>query len=329
MPDRSALFTAPQLGLEVTAGTGVAANRKLSGLSIQPAIKYEGQSFRPNGNRYATFQASNKEWTESELSGAPLYDELPYIFHSLIKIVTPTQIIPSTGIAYQYVYTSSQSSSDTPQTYTVEQGDSTRAHKFAYGLITGYTLSISRESVEHSGTMMGQRLEDSITLTGSPTSLPLIPVLPTQFSVYLSDSQGGLAGASAITRALSVEWSLEDRYGPIWALNAANTSWAAHIETEPKLTTKLMLEADATGMGLLTQLRSGATKWMRVKATGDIIEASTPYTFQIDMPLKVNDVSEFTDEGGLFAIEWSFTGVHDSTWNKPFELTVINKTAAL
>lgn len=329
MPERASVFTSPQLGVEVTPGTQVAANRKLSGLSIEPSIKFEGDAYTALGSKYVNVFIPNKEWTESKLSGKPLYDEVIYPLSSVVKSVSPTQIIPTTGLAYSWVFTSAQSAADTIKTFTVEQGDSTRAHSFGYGIVTEYGFTISRSSIEHSGTMIGQRLADGITMTASPTTLPLIPIAPTQFSVYLSDTQSGLAGASALSRPISTEWRLGDRFNPIWALNAANNSWVAHVETKPKLTAKLKMQADATGMGLVTQMRAGSTKWLRIKATGSIIEASTPYTFQIDMPCKVANISDFSDEDGQYAIEWEFEGAYDATWAKPFEITIINTTATL
>ena len=40
-------------------------------------------------------------------------------------------------------------------------------------------------------------------------------------------------------------------------------------------------------------------------------------------------ISEFKDEEGVFAIEWTCTGIHDATWDKALEVTVINTLASL
>jgi hypothetical protein len=321
---------------------------------------------------------------------------------------------------------------------TVEQGDATRAHRFAYGMFTSLALAFDRSNCALSGSMIGQALVDNVamspnatytltanaspptagtftltysgqtttaiafdatpatvqaalealstggvgnfrvwistgtgtlavannvytvefvgllgasakTLTGTFTALTasgsialaagqtgqavttiaLIPVLPKHVSVYMADTQAGLASAAALTRAVSGQWSLTNRFGMVWSLNAAQPSWAAHIETEPTLTMSLVMEADADGMGLLTQLRSGATKWVRIKCLGDYTEGTIPYTLQIDQPIKITEAGDLSDQDGLFGIGWSGVGVHDGTWAKAISITVINLLTAL
>jgi len=92
---------------------------------------------------------------------------------------------------------------------------------------------------------------------------------------------------------------------------------------------KLKVEADAAGMGLLTQLRSGATKFMRIAATGDQIETTYYYSIQIDLALKVTKVSDFSDADGVYAVEWEFELAKDSTWGKAIEVQVQNIATAL
>ena len=135
--------------------------------------------------------------------------------------------------------------------------------------------------------------------------------------------------AAAGMRSRSTHVEISDRAGPLWTLNAANTSWAADVELAPKTTVKLKLEADSEGMALLTQLRSGVSKFMRIKAVGDVITGIYTYLLQTDLALKVTDVSEFSDEEGVFAIEWTFEIVYDSTWTKALEVTVQNTVASL
>jgi hypothetical protein len=43
----------------------------------------------------------------------------------------------------------------------------------------------------------------------------------------------------------------------------------------------------------------------------------------------VSDVGNFSDEDGVYAIEWTFDMVHDGTWGKAFTVAVVNKVTAL
>lgn len=331
MTDRASIFEGVQIGLEITGSSGgsVAAGKKLNALSIQPGVKAEVASFRPMGVKYPTLTALGKEWVEASLEGQLTYSELIYPFAGLIGGGSVGSYLGASGAASAWNWSFvGGSSSDTAQTYTVEQGSTTRAARFSYGLITGLSLNFTRNETTLSGTMLGNALVDGITLTASPTSVELKPLLASDVDVFLDDTSATL-GDTKLTRALAVSWELTDKYSPLWAINSAYSSFAAHVESEPKLVVKLKLEADAVGMGLLTTMRAGDTKWMQILATGAAITGTYNYLLQIDTALQVTDVSEFSDEDGVFAIEWTFTGIYDNTWGKAFDIDVVNQQATL
>jgi len=323
MADRASIFQTVQIGLETTSGTSVAANKKLQSMAIEPGPRAEIKSYRAMGSKFPSLAALGKEWTEASVGGGLTYTEIIYPLSSVLKAVTPTGTTAKT-----WTFSPATSAADTVKTFTVEQGSSERAHKFTYGLFTSLGMKFSRDGSDLSGDMMGSALTDGITLTSSPTSIALTPVLPTQVSVYLADTAAGLDGATALTRAISAEWNISDRFGPVWVLNGS-TTWAAFVETEPKLEVKLMVEADAEGMGLLTTMRSGATKFVRIEAIGAVIAGADTYQLTVDTACKVTDVDPFSDEDGVFAIGWTMTGFHDSTWGKATEVVVVNEIAAL
>ena len=51
-----------------------------------------------------------------------------------------------------------------------EQGDAIRAHKFGYGLFTGFGYKATRKDCSFTGKLIAQQLTDGISMTGSPTS---------------------------------------------------------------------------------------------------------------------------------------------------------------
>jgi hypothetical protein len=83
---------------------------------------------------------------------------------------------------------------------------------------------------------------------------------------------------------------------------------------------KLRLEADNVGMGLLSTMRTGDTKYLRILATSEPIYSTYKYRLQIDTAVKIAEVSEFSDDDGIFQIEWTFNGVYDGIWGKAFEI---------
>lgn len=327
MAERATVFQTVQIGVEATAGTGVAANKKLTATSISPAIKLEANKFRALGNKFATIMAPGKEWVSAKIEGAPSYNELAYLLSSLVSYAAPVQ--QGGSIAYLWTFNPATAALDVVKTLTVEQGSSVRAHKFAYGQINGLEINFSRAGIELSGEMLGNALQDGITMTGTPTEIALKPILPTQVNVYLADTYVGLPG-TALTRVISAGWSFKDKYGPLFALaSAGGTGFSAVVEKEPTLTGKLKVQADAAGMGLVTQMRAGSTKFMRIEAVGELIASTYYYTLRIDLAGKVSEPSEFSDEDGVYAIEWNLEGVHDATWGFATQLLLTNILTAL
>ena len=171
-------------------------------------------------------------------------------------------------------------------------------HKFTGALVTGLTLTFNNDGCEVDGTIMGRAMTDGITLTATPTEIALQPVMRTEVSIKLADTAAGLAGATALTHGFAVEWSLTDRYAPVLALNGL-TDFDAYIESEPSGEVTLLLAADAIGMAFLTPMAQGATKFLRIQATGPQIGAGPAvYSLIIDSALKVTDASEFQDRRG-------------------------------
>lgn len=328
MAERSSLNQNIQLGVEATPGTAVAATKRLQSIGIEPSISVETSQFRPIGSKFNALSTLGKEWVEAPLSGRGTYTEIVYALSSVITSATPT-VTDTAG--QKWVFSPSDRDADAPKTFTIEHGSNVRADRFTYGLITELGMAFSRDSIELSGSLMGRAIEDGITMTSTGVTSPgLVPILPTQVSVYLDDDSASF-GNTKMTRMISGDFSLGNRFGPVWVLDAANPSFVNHIETEPDLHATMTLQADTQGMGLLGNLRNGATKFLRIEAIGDLIPGATTATYQftLDMAVKISDTGGFSDADGVYAIEFTGLGVEDSTWGKALEITVVNDIAAL
>jgi len=328
MPERSSLTQGVQIGVEATPGTNVAANKKLVSIGFSPAIKMDPNRFLPMGQKYASIVVPGKEWVEAKIDGVGSYSELIYAFASCM--VAPSAPSVTDVTAQTWTFTPSAIAEDTVKTYSVEQGGVVRAQKFSYGLITEIEIDINRDQVNVAGTMMGQRISDGITMTSTPTAIIEAPILPTDIDVFMDPSSGAL-GTTKLTRVINANFHLNNRFGPVWVLNTANTSYVAHVETEPTAELKLMQEADTEGMQNLTQMRAGSSKFVRLKGTSTVLAGNTTavYSMQIDMAAKVKDVGDFSDSDGVYAIEWTFEIVYDATWAKAYTATLVNKQTAL
>jgi hypothetical protein len=329
MAERSSLNQNIQIGVEATPGTAVAATKRLQSIGIEPSISVETSQFRPIGSKFNALSTLGKEWVEAAVSGRGTYTEIIYALSSVVG--TGVTSIPEAG-STMWTFSPKTRDDDVPKTYTVEHGSSVRADRFTYGLFTEFGMTFNRDAIELSGSMLGRALQDGTTMTaaGSVTSPSLVPILPTQVSVYLDDTAAGL-GTTKMTRMISGEFSLGSRFGPVWVLDAANPSFVNHIETEPDLSCTMMLQADTQGMALLNTLREGATKFLRIEAIGGVVPGATTetYRFTLDMAVKISDTGGFSDQDGVYAIEFSGLGVHDGTWGKALEINVVNELTAL
>lgn len=323
MSEKATIFQTVQVGVESTPGTPVAANRKLTAVSIVPTVRTEADAFRGLGNKYASMAVLNKEWTEASIDGKLTYNEILYLLSSLISQPTPIQ--QGTTAAYKWTFVSSTSSSDTGKTFTVEQGDSVTAWRAAGVRVAGLEITFNRNEVAVSGSALGEQIETGITLTPSPTELAPLPVLPAHLSLYTALTQSGLNSASPMTRGFSVVWRLTDKIGLAWPIGQDPVA----VETAPTLEATLSVATDTDGFAYLSAMRSGDTRWFRVKAVGKLIEDTYYHTFQLDFPAQVREVGEFSDQDGLYLVEYTLQGIHDSSWGKSFEINVTTNVSAL
>lgn len=328
MPERSAITQGVQIGVETTPGTNVAADKKLNSMGFIPGVAVDMQRFRAFGNKFATIETPGKEFVEFDLEGVGDYSELIYALAG--AIVAPGAPSTSDTTAKTWTFTPATAAEDTPKTYTIESGGAVRAAKFNYGLINAFEMTLNRDGCTIGGGGFGQRLSDGISMTGSPTSLAQVPVLPTDIDVFLDTTSGGLGGTK-LTRVTECTITIGDRYAPVWVLNTANTSFVAHVETEPTAQIALTMEADAAGMAWLTDMRGGTTKFIRIKGTSPTLAgaATVFYGFTWDAAVKVAEVGDFDEQDGLYVIDITYDMVHDGTWGKAFTVSVINKISAL
>lgn len=327
MPERASVTQSVQVGVESTPGTAVPAGKLFSSIGIEPAIQIDINRFRPMGQKYPSILTPGREWVQAGLSGVGSYSELVYLLSGIMNAPTPSTVDTS---AKQWLFESAARAEDSIKTLTVEQGGAVRAHSFAYGLPTELTLNMTRNGVEVGGAMIGQRLSDAITMTPTPTGIEEKPILGRHVDVFIDSASGGL-GTTKLTRAFNAVWRLGNRFNPVWALNTLLPSFASHVETEPTAQIELLVAADAQGMGELTTMRAGTTRFIRILATGDDLAgaATQKYEMRIDAAAKVSGISEFTDEDGVYAVRYTFDVVYDATWTHAQQVRMTNKLGSL
>lgn len=317
MAEKATIFQNTLVGIQSGAGTPATAFKKLLSMSFLPGPANEAEAFRAMGNKYASFVIQNKEWSKVGIEGRLTYNEILYALASLLGQPTPTQ--QGATSAYKWVFSSSTSAPDDGKLLTVDQGDATSAWRAADVLISGLSFNFSRNEVSVSGSGFGVALETGITLDGSPTSMTPRPVLPSHLKFYKADTRTDLDTAQALTRSFSMAFNLTDKSSLAWPVGVN----PVNVEKEPGFDTKLKLATDTVGMGMIATMRNGDTGWFRIKGEGATIASTYKYTFQIDWPAQILEVGDPSDQENIYAIEYTLKPIHDATWGKAFEISVI------
>jgi hypothetical protein len=324
---RATVFQTVQIGVEATSGTEVPANKKLTALSIEPGARVDVGTFRPMGTKYNTLFYPAKDWTEAQVSGFATYTELAYPLSGIMK----TAVITGASADKTWVWEPSATAADNIKTFSVQVGESGagNASKFAYGTFNEFGLTFSRDSVELSGAMFGRKYSAGATLTGSPATIALVPVLPTQVSVYLDSTVGGL-GTTKLTDVLRAEWRMSNRFSPYWTVDSANDSWKAPVEVPPTFEGRLLMQANTQALDLLALLRAGTKRYLRIVATGGTIPTTAvPYSLTLDTSIAFTAISAPQDQDGVYSVELTWSGTPETTWAGPTKATLVTDLAAL
>jgi hypothetical protein len=230
MTERSSVFQFTQVAVEGTAGTNPAANfRKLGATSIEISPQHEGLVFRPVGAKLATLAAQHREWAQASISGQASDSDLPWLLAACLSKPPPAQ--QDSTAAYLSTFGIGSGRPDTiANALGGAGGRHSSAHSMTYGIVTdpGNQFPDDRSGSDRNHARQGVHRRNHHDR--GPTELVQVPILPDQVSVYLADTYAGLAAASALERVLSVNWSIANRFGPLWVLNAANTGWVAHLD---------------------------------------------------------------------------------------------------
>lgn len=328
MAENATVAQGVQIAGETTPGTGVAANKLLKyiGFDLDPSINFN--RFRAMGAKYASAITPGQDFTSFGVSGQGSYSELVYLFCSNLANVTPSTV-DTTGKSW--VFQPAIRSEDTVKTYTIENGGTVRSGKATYAIVTDVEVTFNRtDGVAISGSGFAQQFQDNISLTGSPTAVEEVPILPTHLNVYADDTFANL-GTTKLTRDFNAVYRCTGRFGQVWPINSTLASFGAHVELEPTAQIELTAEYDTSGAQFFTQARAGATKYIRLEALSTVLAGSSTafYKVWIDVACKISAMGGFDDADGVRVVNWTLDAVDDTTAGFAQKVTVVNKTATL
>jgi hypothetical protein len=152
---------------------------------IDPNPQVPTTPYRPQGFVAATTAVQQKESTELAVSGTMSYPDMAYLWSSLFKVGVVTTPAGATT-ARRWTFSPGSTAPDTFQSYTIEKGTAAAgAERITGCVVNDLSLRWTDRDAALTGNMMGQQTQEQITVTGSPTDIPAVPVDPKSVSIYV------------------------------------------------------------------------------------------------------------------------------------------------
>lgn len=260
-----------QIGLEATPGTppGGGSNKLLTGLNIQIDPDFGTNQYAASGHRFDSVSVPSMELSKLKGDGPLTYTEIVYPNSALYGPATITT--PAGGVnARKWLFAPSLTGPIAGSTFQIQQGSAVRARQVNYGTFTDGTFTATRKEAKVSLAGFAQQVQDGITLTTTPTTVPLVPVQPKDWNVYLDTSSAALGGTK-LTRCFSASFGYTSAYNNIWPLDRSQASFAATVNTKPKLAVDLSLMADVSWTNYWTQARAAQKLYLRYEAISSLL----------------------------------------------------------
>lgn len=332
---RASINQKVQIGPEVTPGTPVACGKLLDAFLWTTGENVTTKQFRGTGRQYPSASALLTEMSGGKVSGPMDYAQVVYLLSGLWGSGAPALHSPS-STAYDWIWTPGLTGSyaANAKTFTLQVGDGGDAEQYAYLAFTGFSYSINRkQEITLGADFMAQIFSDGATLTSNPTAVEQLPLVGGQANVYLDATSGGI-GATLLTDVLKFDYKASDYYDPYWPINRANASYANLVDKEKKHEVSLTVQANSAGIGYrATYLQPGARCYIRVQATGAVIDAGNSINAGMthDMACFISGMDEFSDEEGVYAVKYTLQVAEDIAWNsgEAQKMTLTNLLSAL
>lgn len=321
---RAAVNRVFQIGVESTAGTGVAANKQLPSLSFSLSPELRTAPFRANGFKNTTVMQLQREMAKGSFEGPLTYNEIVW---ALAGLIGENDGSVGAGPDYTWDFLPKTSGADTPKTFTIEMGDSTAAQRAVYSQIKSLKISAGKDGVKVSGDLFARSLAN-VTLTASPTVIAQLPVNVNEVDCFL-DSAFGSIGTTQLTDPMQVDIEITEKFLAREVLNTAFQSFKDAIEQPYEIKVSWTEEFNSQSQATFAAMKASGlpTRYFRFKATGPTLGSAT-YLIQFDAAVKLSG-TEQADQDGVFGYRYDCMAVHDAALGGACSFKVKNAVSAL
>lgn len=321
-----------QIGIEATPGTLVPATKRLPNYMIK--MKPEGSfaEYRSSGSIFIENVFPGEELAKGSSEGGMSYSDVVYPLASLVNYVAPTGDATN---GYVWSFKPSPLGADAAyKTYSLETGDANNGFKFAYTRWSGFTMKFNKKEARQSGELLGRAMSIGAMATSGVTVAEKKLIVPNKVNLFHATTMAGLAGSSnKVPRLFDVEFTIANRWIPVFQMDSDDTSFVELVLGEPEVTFKLKLGAQTSGSDLITpitlaKMRAGEPMYFRVKSVGEAIGTGF-YTLFLDVCAVLNKPLDLDDENGVTGLGAEFRVINDGTADYPFEIGATNKIASI
>ncbi len=275
-----------QVGVEATPGVPVAPDLALRGvrLALQPEI--EARGLRLAGARFAGDVVAGQEWSEGQLSGWPLYEELCYLLSALLG---PARVSVPPGAAATRRWTWQAGQVADPVTFTVGQGQEAGALRAPGACLTSLSLIAGPDRLEVLGEVWARGIEDGVPL---PEGVPLagVPAQVGGVQVWAGPDAETLTRRRALGASLGLGRWRGALFGP---------AFVGLIEQAADAVVQVVCPPSESFFGV---------RALRLVAAGPLIEPGYRYQLRVTAQVALSRYW-FADEGGLQAVGREFAVV--------------------
>lgn len=319
-----------QLGVEVTPGVSVAANKLLNSLSFDLSPEKIMKKYRAQGSKFNTKNRLHRIWMQGTYSGALSYRECVYPLSSLMAALITTPA--GATLARQWLFKPKTRDAETMKSFTIQEGDEAAGEAFPHVMARSLELAFEEEDVNMSGGLIGQ-MGTVGALTANPTAIdPDMQIVgANELSVYMATS-GDLANlftnGNKITDPINESFNLGEKIDPKFVHNSSFKSFKDIIEKPPELSFGFDVEFNAQARTLYEAAKSQTFRYMGIRAVGEEIETGQNFLFEVTIAGDVTP-QERKDPGGVWGYGFGVDPKNDSALGAPFQIRVINDLTGL
>lgn len=315
---------------ETTPGVAnVTAMQQFTALGLRPSWVVETNKFKAQGFKLTTVTQQLAESGAWPVDGIQDFNHLGFVLHS--RISNPATTTPAGGtLSRQHVFTLASSAEDTKATYTVQFGDTSRAIQATFGVFNSLGINIQRGELGFTTSFISR--EPAAIASVATVGVTVVPAAPTagrQFDVFADNTWAGL-GTTKLLAAYEGSIDLGDKFAMDTPINSAVTSYESLVEAQDQTYEGMLrLGFDATAEGMITTYKNSALKFIRLLATGPIIEAAITYKAQFDMCIQIDQPGEVDQFGnGTLVLPFNFSIVPDPVTGNSIVATLVNTVLA-